>query len=150
AVSDALGPVLGPTVTGLLTPVLGLLDGLGVGQVVEPLVSILNSLNLTNLVDNVLDGIADALLSNILELAKFTELSTQLTESTFINNTVSGNVITGTTPGETADEPIAVSTITQVAGDGTTTIDGNGLITVIGAYGTLTMSSDGSYNYVAN
>ncbi|MDK1683050.1 SwmB domain-containing protein [Acinetobacter terrestris] len=150
AVSDALGPVLGPTVTGLLTPVLGLLDGLGVGQVVEPLVSILNSLNLTNLVDNVLDGIADALLSNILELAKFTELSTQLTESTFINNTVSGNVITGTTLGETADEPIAGSTITQVAGDGTTTIDGNGVITVIGAYGTLTMSSDGNYNYAAN
>src|SRR5699024_5242874 len=87
---------------------------------------------------------------NILELAKFTELSTQLTESTFINNTVSGNVITGTTPGETADEPIAGSTITQVVGDGTTTIDGNGVITVIGAYGTLTMSSDGSYNYVAN
>ncbi|MGA5988977.1 hypothetical protein ACPB4A_25290, partial [Escherichia coli] len=67
-VSNALGPVLGPTVTTLLSPVLTTLNGLPVDEIINPLVTILNNVGATGLLNTVLSSLADALLSNTLTL----------------------------------------------------------------------------------
>jgi len=149
AVGSALGDgLLAGTVTGLLSPVLTLLNGAGVDQLVEPLVSILNSVTINgtgtvNLVDDVLDALTTALVNNTLTLLEFTDVTTQITEFGFTNDSFSGNVIAD-------DQPIAGSTITNVVGSGVTNVDGSGVITVIGQYGTLVMQPNGGYIYTVN
>src|SRR5690606_18453215 len=140
-VTGALGSPLDAIVSPLLSPVLSLLNGLGVDQIVQPLVSILNSVGAVDLVDDVLDALTEALVNNTLTLLKATDITTQITEFNFVNDSVNGNVIAD-------DQPITGSQITDVTGAGSSFVDpGTGVITVNGEYGTLVMQPNGTYTY---
>ncbi|MEZ2775029.1 Ig-like domain-containing protein, partial [Acinetobacter pseudolwoffii] len=143
-VTGALGSPLDAIVSPLLSPVLSLLNGLGVDQIVQPLVSILNSVGAVDLVDDVLDALTEALVNNTLTLLKATDITTQITEFNFVNDSVSGNVIAD-------DQPITGSQITDVTGAGSSSVDPvTGVITANGGYGTLVMQPNGSYTYTVN
>jgi Ca2+-binding RTX toxin-like protein len=143
-VAGALGSPLDAVVSPLLSPVLSLLNGLGVDQIVQPLVSILNSVGAVDLVDDVLDALTEALVNNTLTLLEATDITTQITEFSFTNDSVSGNVIAD-------DQPIIGSQITDVTGAGSSSVDpGTGAITVNGQYGTLVMQPNGTYTYTVN
>src|SRR5690606_22291960 len=138
------GSPLDAIVSPLLSPVLSLLNGLGVDQIVQPLVSILNSVGAVDLVDDVLDALTEALVNNTLTLLKATDITTQITEFNFVNDSVNGNVIAD-------DQPITGSQITDVTGAGSSFVDpGTGVITVNGEYGTLVMQPNGTYTYTVN
>ena len=152
-VSNALGPVLGPTVTTLLSPVLTTLNGLPVDEIINPLVTILNNVAATGLLNTVLSSLADALLSNTLTLLQATDITTQLTETDFANEALTGgNVITGagSSNGGTDDAQGGVITQVQIADGPIVVIPSNGSnITVEGLYGVLTINSSGAYTYTA-
>ncbi|WP_369031352.1 Ig-like domain-containing protein [Acinetobacter radioresistens] len=152
-VSNALGPVLGPTVTTLLSPVLTTLNGLPVDEIINPLVTILNNVGATGLLNTVLSSLADALLSNTLTLLQATDITTQLTETDFANEALTGgNVITGagSSNGGTDDAQGGVITQVQIADGPIVVIPSNGSnITVEGLYGVLTINSSGAYTYTA-
>ena len=152
-VSNALGPVLGPTVTTLLSPVLTTLNGLPVDEIINPLVTILNNVGATGLLNTVLSSLADALLSNTLTLLQATDITTQLTETDFANEALTGgNVITGagSSNGGTDDAQGGVITQVQIADGPIVVIPSNGSnVTVEGLYGVLTINSSGAYTYTA-
>nr|WP_262466676.1 Ig-like domain-containing protein [Acinetobacter radioresistens] len=152
-VSNALGPVLGPTVTTLLSPVLTTLNGLPVDEIINPLVTILNNVGATGLLNTVLSSLADALLSNTLTLLQATDITTQLTETDFANEALTGgNVITGagSSNGGTDDAQGGVINQVQIADGPIVVIPSNGSnITVEGLYGVLTINSSGAYTYTA-
>ncbi|MEX5424933.1 Ig-like domain-containing protein [Acinetobacter radioresistens] len=152
-VSNALGPVLGPTVTTLLSPVLTTLNGLPVDEIINPLITILNNVGATGLLNTVLSSLADALLSNTLTLLQATDITTQLTETDFANEALTGgNVITGagSSNGGTDDAQGGVITQVQIADGPIVVIPSNGSnVTVEGLYGVLTINSSGAYTYTA-
>jgi VCBS repeat-containing protein len=143
AVNSALGSLLGPAAVALLRPVLTLLNGVGIDQIVEPIISILNTVGAVTLVDAVLDAVTSALLDNTLSLLQVTNISTQITEFGFVEDSLTGNVIND-------DLPVAGTTVTAVTGAGATTTEANGVITVMGQYGTLVMNPNGSYEYTVD
>ena len=100
ALSNALGPVLGPLAVDLLTPILGTLNGLGVDQLVNPIVNVLSAVGFTGLADTIISDVAQALLSNTLTLLQTTTITTTLTETDFAVESASGNVITNDVPNQ--------------------------------------------------
>src|SRR5690606_3936184 len=156
AIEDALGPVLGGTVRGILELVLDTTTALGAGQLVEVLSTALSNLGLTSSLDLVLGAVADALLSNTLTLLQSTSVTATVTEHSFEagSEPISGNVIDpdASQSGEAGEDSIIPgTTVTQVAlqgGDAVTLTDGSA--TIEGLYGTLVINSDGSYTYTPN
>jgi len=154
AVENALGPVLGGTVRGVLELVLGTVDSIGAGQLVEVLTTTVGNLGLTSSLDQVLGAVADALLSNTLTLLQDTSVTVTLTEHTFSNgNTpISGNVIDPDAGSEAGQDTVVPgSGVTQVENSSGVVVPmGIGGITIAGLYGTLVIQSDGSYVYTPN
>ncbi len=154
AVENALGPVLGGTVRGVLELVLGTVDSIGAGQLVEVLTTTLGNLGLTSSLDQVLGAVADALLSNTLTLLQDTSVTVTLTEHTFSegNTPISGNVIDPDVGSEAGQDTVVPgSGVTQVENSsGLVVTMGIGGITIAGLYGTLVIQSDGSYVYTPN
>ncbi|MCM0752498.1 hypothetical protein DEA98_18860 [Brucella pseudogrignonensis] len=156
AVEDALGPVLGVAVRGVLEVTLGTVDALGAGQLVEVLSTALANLGLTSALDQVLGAVADALLSNTLTLLQDTSVTAILTEHTFANGNapISGNVIDpdGGVEGEAGQDSVVPGTqVTQVVNsEGDIVEIGPDGATIQGLYGTLILQSDGSYTYTPN
>ena len=118
AVNNALG---GGAIAGLVTnivlpPVLQLVNGLPadelVGALNESLLSNANAISLlgfsvTGLLNTIIDATATALLSNTLTLLQQTTITTQVTSTTFENNTVEDNVLAN-------DEGGTLATVTQI------------------------------------
>ncbi|MGU3401569.1 BapA/Bap/LapF family large adhesin [Brucellaceae bacterium D45D] len=147
---------LGTTVRGILEIALNTTTTIGAGDLVAIISNSLNAIGLSEHLDNVLSKVAQTLLSNTLTLIQNTSVTVALTEHTFNYGSapVSGNVIDpnqGTTgePGE--DSVIPGAQVTQVEfSDGTIVQLVNGSATIDGAYGSLTINSDGSYSYTPN
>ncbi|WP_431605735.1 GA-like domain-containing protein [Acinetobacter schindleri] len=155
AVNNALG---GGAIAGLVTnivlpPVLQLVNGLPadelVGALNESLLSNANAISLlgfsvTGLLNTIIDATATALLSNTLTLLQQTTITTQVTSTTFENNTVEDNVLAN-------DEGGTLATVTQIQfGVETPQSVSAAGTTINGEYGVLTIYSNGSYTYVGN
>ncbi|WP_308912134.1 BapA/Bap/LapF family large adhesin [Acinetobacter schindleri] len=155
AVSNALG---GGAIAGLVTnivlpPVLQLVNGLPADELVsalnESLLSNANAISLlgfsvTGLLNTIIDATATALLSNTLTLLQQTTITTQVTSTTFENNTVEDNVLAN-------DEGGTLATVTQIQfGVETPQSVSAAGTTINGEYGVLTIYSNGSYTYVGN
>src|SRR5690606_24003987 len=147
AVESALGGgILGATAKTALKVVLEVSGGLGVGELVGIITNVLQPLDALDLLDGVLDAVSEALLSNTLTLLQATDITTQLTEVTFGDNEIRGNVIEGEN-GAGADTPSVGTTVTKVTFDGQDYFPDENTeeITVFGQYGTLVMSANGKY-----
>ena len=145
ALSNALGPVLGPLAVDLLTPILGTLNGLGVDQLVNPIVNVLSAVGFTGLADTIISDVAQALLSNTLTLLQTTTITTTLTETDFAVESASGNVITNDVP----NQGDFVTAIQNSDGIQQSVPSTNTDVTIAGKYGTLTIKADGTYTYNA-
>ncbi|MEB5930101.1 type I secretion C-terminal target domain-containing protein [Acinetobacter schindleri] len=155
AVSNALGGgAIADLVTNIvLPPVLQLVNGLPADELVsalnESLLSNANAISLlgfsvTGLLNTIIDATATALLSNTLTLLQQTTITTQVTSTTFENNTVEDNVLAN-------DEGSTLATVTQIQfGEETPQSVSAAGTTINGEYGVLTIYSDGSYTYVGN
>ncbi|MEQ0925391.1 type I secretion C-terminal target domain-containing protein [Acinetobacter schindleri] len=155
AVSNALGGgAIATLVTDIiLPPVLALVNGLPVDELVgalnESLLSNANAISIlgfsvTGLLDTIVDAAATALLSNTLTLLQQTTITTQVTSTTFENNTVEDNVLAN-------DEGGTLATVTQIQfGVETPQSVSAAGTTINGEYGVLTIYSNGSYTYVGN
>ncbi len=139
---------LADTVTGLLGIVLNGTNAVGVGELVNAVSDIPLISGSEGLLDTVLDAISGAVLNNTLILLQTTDLTTQLTEYQYDNTELTGNVVTDA---EGADDTDPGSAVTAIAfGDGDPVALTDGVATIAGAYGTLTIHDDGSYSYDSN
>jgi VCBS repeat-containing protein len=150
---ESLNLGLGTFVRGILEPVLDGTTVLGAGEVVGLLTTPLDGLGITGLLDVVVDELANALLQNTLDAFEFTDITTTVTEYSFDTNApINGNVIEGEA-GAGEDKIVPGSVISEVKlaseADGTS-VPAGGSVEIEGLYGTLTLSADGSYSYVAN
>src|SRR5690606_12539436 len=138
----------GATAKTALKVVLEVSGGLGAGELGGIITNVLQPLDALDLLDGVLDAVAEALLSNTLTLLQATGITTQLTEVTFGDNEIRGNVIEGEN-GAGADTPSVGTTVTKVTFDGQDYFPDENTeeITVFGQYGTLVMSANGKYTY---
>ncbi len=144
---------LGTTVRGILEIALDTTTTIGAGDLVAIISNSLNAIGLSAYLDNVLSTVAQTLLSNTLTLIQDTSATVVLTEHTFTDGgtPISGSVIdpdqdTTGEPGE--DSVIPGTQVTQVEfSDGTIVQLVDGSATIEGAYGSLTINSDGSYSY---
>ncbi|MBH0095737.1 VCBS domain-containing protein [Psychrobacter sp. NZS113] len=89
-------------------------------------------------------GLLNVNLLGSLSISTVSDVVTNYSPDGGVDGSVAGNVITdsGTDGVDTAATGTVVSTV-----NGSTVIDGT---EIVGSYGTLTINSDGSYNYVAN
>ncbi|WP_260923451.1 beta strand repeat-containing protein [Novosphingobium sp. 9] len=153
AVDNALGGgLLGDTARGLLETTLNLTTNLGVGDLVGILTTLLSNplINAPQLLDNVLGAVSDTLLSNTLTLLQSTSITTQVTDYSYANETVTGNAIQGGANGG-QDHLGGGATITQIANsDGdTVALSATGNTSIVGEYGVLTIAANGAYSYSA-
>ncbi|MEN6670023.1 Ig-like domain-containing protein, partial [Psychrobacter sp. B38] len=166
AVQEALGPVLGPTVVGLLRPVLTPLLSAPEGLEFEELAETLGGLNLglglgltTTQIDQILDNLVAPLLSNTLTLLETTDITAIVTEFSYADNTViNGNVIDpdASILGEPGEDTVTTDTVitdidSSTGSEPTSEIVGGVRgFTIQGQYGVLVIDEDGNYTYTAN
>jgi len=144
---------IGTVVRGLLDPLLPPLYGLPISEVVSAIADVLDNplINLPALLDAVLDAVADNLLSNTLTLLQTTTITTQFTEFDFVNEEVTGNVITGDGGVGADDLSTSGGEIVQISSSNgnVSAIASGSSATVVGVYGELTIASNGDYTYTA-
>lgn len=152
AVSKALGAD-SPSTQQLISIIESLLKGLN--TVTLPVSFILDRLSdlpilrdVLKALDQVVDSVIAPLVTNTLDVLRNLEIGLSYSESYVISTPITGNVLEN----DFSDE--ANLELTQVrVFDGyqyqTIQIQSDGLTTIQGQYGTLDISSDGSYNYTA-
>ncbi len=89
-------------------------------------------------------GLLDVDLLGGLSISTVSDVVTNYSPAGSIDGSVGGNVITDL--GVDGADTVATGTVVSTV-NGSTVIDGT---EIVGSYGTLTINSDGSYNYVAN
>ncbi|MDX2374111.1 Ig-like domain-containing protein, partial [Psychrobacter sp. PP-21] len=158
-INNALGPVLGGTVNGLLNIALTAAgdEGLGLDAVVDILED--NVLGL-GVLDPLLDDITAVLLSNTLTLLETTDITATVTEFDYADDTViTGNVIDPdvSSSGELGEDTVTVDTVlTDIDSNDSQSeptsavVDGTTVFTIQGQYGVLVIDENGDYTYTAN
>ena len=158
-INNALGPVLGGTVNGLLNIALTAAgdEGLGLDAVVDILED--NVLGL-GVLDPLLDDITAVLLSNTLTLLETTDITATVTEFDYADDTIiTGNVIDpdASNSGELGEDTVTVDTVlTDIDSNDTQSqattevVNGITVFTIQGQYGVLVIDETGDYTYTAN
>ncbi|QOD11838.1 hypothetical protein IEE84_07895 [Psychrobacter sp. 28M-43] len=158
-INNALGPVLGGTVNGLLNIALTTAgdEGLGLDAVVDILED--NVLGL-GVLDPLFNDITAVLLSNTLTLFETTDITATVTEFDYADDTViTGNVIDpdASSSGESGEDTVTVDTVlTDIDSNNTQSqptsdvVNGITVFTIQGQYGILVINENGDYTYTAN
>ncbi len=158
-INNALGPVLGGTVNGLLNIALTAAgdEGLGLDAVVDILED--NVLGL-GVLDPLLDDITAVLLNNTLTLLETTDITATVTEFDYADDTIiTGNVIDpdASNSGELGEDTVTVDTVlTDIDSNDTQSqpttevVNGITVFTIQGQYGVLVIDETGDYTYTAN